>query len=433
MEWYVVSLLAFGALVFLLALEMPIAAALGILGLAGLFMTEGGSAALQMFAVTLYTKANGVILATIPLFMFMGEVLFVGNIGSDLFNVAEKWVGRLSGGLASAGVAACAMFGAICGSALAATATIGTVAVPEMTKRGYNRGLATGSIAAAGALAPIIPPSILLIVYCVVTEQSIGQLFMASFIPGFVVAAAMIIQITIRVKMNPSIAPLAPRSTWKEKIVSLRVIWAPLVLMVAVLGTIYLGIATATEAAAVGAFASVVIIIALGRLTWAGLRQSMLNTVKSSCMILFILVGAQLFTYWLTLLGIPEQFAKEVIGLEVSRWWVMVLINIMMIILGMFLDAISIIMITMPFIFPIVVALGFSPIWFGPLLMINYALGAITPPVGLNLYMIKSVCPDVPIREIIAGSLHFLIAETIALIIVAAVPQLALWLPGMMK
>jgi len=432
-EWYVVSLLVFGALVFLLAFEMPIAAALGILGLAGLFMTEGVSAALQMFAVTLYTKANGVVLATIPLFMFMGEVLFVGNIGSDLFDVAEKWVGRLHGGLASAGVAACAMFGAICGSALAATATIGTVAVPEMTKRGYNRGLATGSIAAAGALAPIIPPSILLIVYCVVTEQSVGQLFMASFIPGFVVAAAMIIQITIRVKMNPSIAPLAPRFTWKERIVSLRVIWAPLILMIAVLGTIYLGIATATEAAAVGAFVSVVIVIILKRMTWTKLRQSMLNTVKSSCMILFILVGAQLFTYWLTLLGIPEQFAKEVIGLEISRWWVMVIINIMMITLGMFLDAISIIMITMPFIFPIVIALGFSPIWFGPLLMINYALGAITPPVGLNLYMIKSVCPDVPIREIITGSLHFLIAETIALIIVAAVPQLALWLPGMMK
>jgi len=433
MEWHVVGLILFVGVFFLLAIGMPVAFMLGILGLGGLLILQGPSVALNLLGGSSYRMAENFILTAVPLFIFMGEMLFVSGIGANLYDMASKWLGRLPGGLAIAGIGATAIFGAMSGASTAATATMGPLTVPEMIKRGYDERLAAGTICAAASLDPIIPPSIILVVYAIAAEQSVGQLFMACFIPGFMLGGIMALEVVLWVFIKPEHAPKMPGSTWKEKFSSIPGTWPTLVLVFLVLATIYLGVATATEAAALGAFGSLLIAFYSKRLTWGVLKKTLLNTMVTTSMIMFIIICSSLFSHLLTLQHITYNIADYIIEIKMSPWVFMAVIQLLYIFLGCFIDCISIILITTPLVVPIVIKLGFDPVWFGAVLMVNFATAVITPPFALNLYVMKRVVPELSLKVITIGSLPFLIADVIGLILVIIFPQIALWLPSMMS
>lgn len=432
MEWYILAIILSGGMLVLLSTGMPIALVLGLLGLGGLCIFEGQEVALKLLGILGYRVGANFLLTSIPLFVFMGEMLFVSGIGSNLFNTASKWLGRLPGGLAVGSIAATSIFGAMSGASTAAVATMGPLCVPEMLKRGYNAKLAAGTVAAAGALDPIIPPSILLVVYAVCTEQSIGRLFLACFLPGFMLAGVMSALVIVWVKLRPDHAPPVSSFTWKEKFSALPGTWPSLVLIFLVLATIYLGVATATEAAALGAFGSFWIALYSKRLSWRILSKALMNTMTTTCMIMFIIICSSLFSVLLTTQKVTANFADAVVGLVLSRWVLLAVIQLVYIFLGCFIDAISIILITSPIVMPIIIELGFDPIWYGAVLMVNLATAVITPPFALNLYVMKKVVPEISLREVTLGTLPFLIADVIGLIIVIVFPPLSLWLPSIM-
>ena len=334
--------------------------------------------------------------------------------------------------MAIAGIGATAIFGAMSGASTAATATMAPITVPEMVKRGYDKRLAAGTICAAASLDPIIPPSIILVVYAIATEQSIGQLFMACFIPGFMLAGVMALLVVVWVRIWPDHAPQTVKVSWKERFASVPGTWPTLILVFLVLVTIYLGIATATEAAALGAFGSLVIAFHSKRLTWDILIKALMNTMTTTCMIMFIIICSTLFSVLLVTEGITSHFAAFVVELPIGRWTLMAAIMLLYIFMGCFIDVISVILITSPIRVPIITGLGFDPMWFGAVLMVNFATAVITPPFALNIYVMKRVVPELSLQEITVGTLPFLIADIIGLIIVIAFPQLSLWLPNMM-
>jgi tripartite ATP-independent transporter DctM subunit len=302
-----------------------------------------------------------------------------------------------------------------------------------MLKRGYDERLATGPVTAAAALAPIIPPSIALILYAVVTEQSVGDLFMAGFVPGFMLAGIMAIQIFIMVKRHRERAPAAPVPTWRERMVSLGKVWPAVLLIMIVLGTIYLGVCTATEAAALGAFGSLCIFMGMGRLGFRELLSPARRAMATSCMIFMIIIGAYIFGGLLAIDRIPHELASWVASLPVSRWFIMAGIQAMFFVLGFFLDVATLIVIVVPIIFPITQALGFDPVWLGIVLHINFAIAVITPPMALNLYVMSGIMKGVvSFENIVRGTMPFIISEAIALVVVMAFPSIALWLPNAM-
>ena len=433
MEWYLIATILFTLMLILLATGMPISLVLGILGIGGLVILEGPEMALSLIGTNSYRISANFVLTSIPLFVFMGEMLFVSGIGANLFDMASKWLGRLPGGLAVGSIAATSIFGAMSGASTAAVATMGPLCVPEMLKRGYDKRLATGTVAAAGALDPIIPPSIILVVYAICTEQSIGKLFLACFLPGFLLAIIMAGLVIVWVLWKPRHAPMIEKCSWKEKFSSIPGTWPALILIFLVLATIYLGVATATEAAALGAFGSFLIALFSKRISFHILSRALMNTLSTTCMIMFIVICSSLFSNLLTTQQITANFAIFVGGIQLSRWIVMIIIQLLYIFLGCFIDCISIILITSPIIMPLIIKLGFDPVWFGAVLMVNFATAVITPPFALNLYVMNKVVPEVSLKDVTLGALPFLIADIIGLALVIIFPQIALWLPSMMS
>ena len=433
MEWWMLGLLLMISLLLLLAIGMPIGFSLGFLSSCGIvFFLDIKQ--LYLLGQTAYTTPYNFVLVAVPLFIFMAEVLAAGKMSSDLFEAATNWLGRLPGGLASSSVCGCALFAALTGSSSANVAAMGTVCTPEMLKRGYDKRLATGSVAAAGALGILIPPSILMIFYGSLTDQSIAELFMAGVVPGVLIAVFFSIYITVLCKLNPNMAPFSDREVpWRRKFQSTIRIWWVLILLLVMLGGIYTGVCTPTEAAGLGATGSVVLAFAHRTLTWEKLKIAALRTVKVTCMVLFIMIGAMIFGYFLTHLGIPQQLVAWVGKLPVSRWVIMIAINILFIGLGCVLDAASIVMVTIPILYPITVSLGFDPVWFGVVATVNMEMGMITPPMGLNLFVMKGIVPpDVSIEDIIKGIAPFLLIQLFVLALVLAFPRLILWLPSTM-
>jgi len=421
-------------LFILLAIGVPIFASLGLAGTVGILLLKGPDG-LQAIPTVMYDRLRSFVLVAVPLFILMGQVIFFSGMGKDLYTLGSRWLSRLPGGLAMGSVAACTIFGAMCGVSVAGAATIGSFAIPEMLQRGYDKRLATGSVAAAGALALLIPPSVGFIIYGEIADVSVGMLFIGGIVPGIVLAMMMCMYIGLRAWLNPKIAPPAKEIvTWKLRLESIRKVWPGLLLIFVVLGTIYLGVATPTQAAAIGFLASLFIAHfvyrSLNRRTFVNVARS---TMLTTGMILIIFVSAMFFGYVLTLLKLPDHIMEFIGATGWPAWLTLTVIMGMIILLGCFVDAVSVITIGAPLLLPTIEMLGYSPLWFGIVMGITLEMAVITPPVGLNLYTIKGIAPpEVSLNDIIMGALPFVAVEVVCLALFVAFPALALWLPQTM-
>lgn len=422
------------ALVFLLLfLGMHIAYAMMFVGFVGVTYLASFEAALPMTARTVYEVSAYFPYTVIPLFIVMGGFAGSSGMTMELYNAFDKWLRRLPGGLGVATIGACAGFAAVSGSSVATAATMGTVALPEMERFKYHPRLATGSIAAGGTLGFLIPPSIGFIVYGMLTEQSIGKLLVAGIIPGLTLAMAYVMIIIIMVKLNPALAPASPESvTWHEKFSSLMGVWEPLAVFLLVMGGIYGGFFTPTEAGAIGATVLFIIALIKKKLNWQNLTSALQEAVRISVMVLFLVAGANVFSYFLALSTIPMQVAEWAASLEVSPYLIHTIVIVIYLFLGCFLDAISMMVLTMPVIYPVILALGFDPIWFGVIAVLMMEAGLITPPMGLNIFTVAGVAKDTPVETIFRGVAPFLFAIFAVVVLITLFPKLALFLPGMM-
>jgi tripartite ATP-independent transporter DctM subunit len=428
-----VGILGSALLVFFLFIGMPIAFVMMFVGFLGIGYLTSFKAALPVVANTVYETASYYPYTIIPLFILMGG--FAGNAGitRELYETFDKWFRRLPGGLGIATIAACAFFAALSGSSVAAAAAMGTIAIPEMRRFNYAPKLATGVVAAGGTLSFLIPPSLGFVVYGMLTEQSIGKLLISGIFPGILLSLAFIAIIIFQVKMDPSLAPSTHGEvSFKEKVLAFSGIWETMLVFLLVMGGIYLGFINPTEAGAIGATALFVIILLKKRLTLRNLSSSLLEAVRISVLVLFLVAGANVFSYFLALSTIPMAVSNWMTGLEVSRYVILTIIVFLYLILGCFLDAISMMVLTLPVIFPVISALGFDPIWFGVICVIMMEAGLITPPVGLNVYTLAGVTKDVPMQTIFRGAVPFLIPMIAVVIIITIFPEIVLLLPSLM-
>ena len=416
-------------IIFLLVIGMPVAFTLSVAGILGIIQFVDVSF-LSQVPVIAYQTLDSYVLTSVPLYILMSQIMLTGRVGSGLFELGSKWMGHLPGGLGIATIFACAIFAAISGSSVATAVTIGAMAIPEMLKRGYDRKLVVGSVAAGGTLGILIPPSIPMILYGTITDESVGKLFMSGVVPGALLTVLFICYIVFASWDKPR----EPRSSHAEKMKSLREnIWG-LFLPVIIIGGIYTGIFTPTEAAAVGTVYALAITFFVYRsVTIQDMPAILRATIKTSCMIFSIMIGAMLFGYILTILQVPQALMRLVTEGDLNRWIVMLGINIMLLILGCVLETVSIILITLPMLYPIIKALGFDPIWFNVVLLINMELALITPPVGMNLFVIKGISEDSSIQDIIAGAAPFAAIMVFEILLLCFVPEIATWLPSVLK
>ena len=423
--------MAFLSLLLFSGMEVGIALALtGFLGMA--FLTSRSSG-LTLLATVPYSAIASYDLSIIPLFIMMGMFAFYSGLGKDIYWTMYKWLGRMPGGLAMASVGACAGFAAISGSSLATSATMGTVALPEMKRYNYSNRLATGCIAAGGTIGILIPPSVILVLYGIITEQSIGELFLAGFIPGILQALFYMITISILCKRNPALGPPGPKATFSERIRSLKGSWGILVLFVVVMGGIYTGICSPTEAAGIGAFGTFLFTLLRRKLSWTTFYDSIMESGKTACMIFLIMIGAQIFGYFLSVTRLPFNLAGFVTGLHLNRYLILLIIILVYFFLGCMMDAIAMILITVPIFFPVVTALGFDPIWFGIIIVKMAEIGGLSPPLGMNVFVMKGVAKDVPLKDIFHGIIPFLISDICHVSLLIALPQIALFLPSLLR
>ncbi len=432
MEWWALLSLIFAALLVLIMIGIPVAFSLGILSLA-LVLIFLGPNQLIVFSTTAFGQIDNFALVAIPLFIFMAEVILHSGVSTDAFDMLSKWTSRLPGGLAVAAQLTCTLFASVCGASTATAAAVGSIAVPEMMDRGYDKRLTCGSIAAGGALGALIPPSIYMIIYGTLVEESIGQLFMGGVIPGLMLSGLFIAFIVVRCSFRPDLAPLAQDVSWADRWRSLYKVWAILFLAVAMLAAIYFGIATPSEIAGVGCFLALLIGFAYRRLTWTALKGAFLSTCRITCFIGWILVAATVFGYILSFLQLPQQLSEWLVAQSASPYLVIVGINILLIFLGCIMDPAGILLVTIPILVPVIKALGFDPVWFGVMFVVNMELAQITPPLGLNLFIIKSIAPpDVTLKDILIGAWPFMILDLVGLVLVIIFPQIILWLPSTM-
>lgn len=434
MDTNLILTIVFSLLFLLMALGSPIFLSLGLSGLFGIYLTTGIRGFFQLPA-SIFAQLDSFTLVAIPLFILMGEIIFITGIGEDIYNAFSKWLYRIPGGLAIASIYSCALFGAMSGVSIAGVATIGTMAVPEMLKRNYDKRLAAGSITAAGALAVLIPPSISFILYGAISGESVGKLFIGGIVPGVILATMMAAYVWIKVLRNPALAPMESKKiTFREKMATLKRLWPILFLIFAVLGTIYTGIATPTEAGAIGVVGAFLIALIYGKLKWNEFSTSLSKATHITVVILIILASAFAFSQFLNLVRLPELVAIWLTGLHLHRIIVMLIIMAVLIVLGCLIDGASLIIVTTPILLPTIKALGFDPLWYGILLVLNVEIAVITPPVGLNLYTMKSIVGDkISLGEIIRGTAPYILVDVLALLLFLFWPEFALWLPGMMK
>jgi tripartite ATP-independent transporter DctM subunit len=416
-------------LLALLLAGMPIGVALGLVGLVGLTLTLGLEPALIKSAVLLFETMTRYELGTLPLFMLMAHLCFAAEASRDFFDVAARFLGHRRGGLAIASVAGCAGFGSINGSSLATTATIGLVALPEMRRRGYSDALATGSVAAGGTLGQMIPPSGALIVFGIIAEQSIGALFTAAIVPGLTQMLSYFLVIALLVRWRPALAPRLPRAPWSERWRGLRRVIDISLLVVVVTGGIALGWVTPSEAAAVGAAGALLICALRRRLNVSSLRLALQDTLKTGGLIYLVIIGALVFAAFISVTGLTEAIGSAIAGLGFGPVGTMLLVALFLLVVGSVLDGLALMLLTTPILLPLVVGLGLSPIWFGIFLVRAMEIGFVHPPIGMNLYVIQGVAPDVPLGRVFKGVLPFLTADLLHLVLLVVFPVIALGLP----
>ncbi len=417
-------------LLVLLFTSMPVAFALISAGLIGFSLIVSPSAALSMVVADLYDTFSSYSLSVIPLFVFMGQVAFHAGISRRLFKAAYTWIGHLPGGLAMATVGACAGFGAICGSGPATAATMASVALPEMRRYGYSDELSSGTVASGGGLGMLIPPSVVFIVYALMTEQSIGDLFLAGIVPGAMIALLFCGSIYVRCSLNKELGPPGPRMGWAARFKSLGNVVETVILFVVVIGGMFIGLFTPIEAAAIGAAGSLVVAMVKRKLTLPMLKQILLETVRTSSMVFFIVAAAVVFGRFLAVSQIPFYLANWFTQLPLPGWGVMFLIILFFLVAGCFIDALALILLTIPIFYPVILELGFNPIWFGVMVVVITQMGVITPPVGVNAYVVSGIERDIPLQSIFRGALPFLLMLVVAAVILVFIPGLTLLLSG---
>ena len=428
----VITVIGFVALFALMLLRVPVGMAMGLVGVSGFAYLVNGDAALKIVGHTSMRTVTDYTFGVIPMFLLMGAFVSNSGMSRELFRAANAFVGHFRGGLGIATIAACAGFAAISGSSVATAATFATVAYPEMRRYNYPQSFATGVIAAGGTLGAMLPPSTVLAVYGIITEQDIGKLFIAGIIPGLLAATMDMLTVVVIGRLRPDFLPAAPRHTWKERLTGLRDIWAMLLLFVFVIGGLYGGLFTPTEAGGVGATGALLIGVARGRLTRSEIRRSLLQAVRTAAAVLTVLIGALLFGYFLTVTQTPQKVTAFLTALGLGRYGVLALIMLMYLVLGCLMDSLAMIILTIPIIFPVILQLGFDPIWFGVIIVMTVELELIHPPVGMNVFVIKSVVQEVSFSTIFRGVLPFIVTDLVRLVILIAFPILALWLPSHM-
>ena len=433
MELAIVGLIGIAVLLFVMFfLGMPVSFAMAVVGFFGFAHVVSFHAALNMVSADLWVTFSKYGLTVIPLFIFMGYLAFNAGIAERLYDAAYKWVGHWRGGLAIATIAADELFAAICGSNTATAATMGAVALPQMEKYNYDTRLSTGTVVTGGTLGTVMPPSVVLIIIGLQTEQSIVKLFLAGIIPAVVLGLLFVVTILLLCRLYPEFGPAGPRTSFREKMKSLRGVIEALAIFILVIGGLYVGLFTPTEAGAVGVFFTLLVTISIGRMSWRGLLDSIHATLKISSMVLMLVAGAIIFGRFLAITRLPFMVADFAAGLPVSRYVILGLVLVIYLVGGCFMDSLGFLVLTIPIFFPLGVALGFDPIWYSILLTMVTTMGAITPPVGVNIYVVKALAPDVALGTIFKSVSFFLLACIVSMIILILFPQLVLFLPNAM-
>ncbi|VTU23396.1 TRAP transporter large permease [Variovorax sp. PBL-E5] len=427
-----IAVLGFVVLFALMLLRVPVGMAMGLVGVTGYAWIVGPGPALKLVGQTSMRTVTDYTFGVIPMFMLMGSLVSVSGVSRELFKAANSMIGHLRGGLGVATVLACGGFAAICGSSVATAATFSAVAYPEMRRFNYPQSFSTGVIAAGGTLGAILPPSTVLAVYAILTQQDIGKLFMAGIVPGILAMAMYVMTIALIVRLRPAWLPRGELKPWRERLADLKNVWAPLVLFVFVIGGLYGGFFTPTEAGGVGASGAFILGVLRRKLDGPKIREALLSATRTAAAVFTVLIGALLFGYFLTITQSPQRLTEFLTGLGIGRYGVLALIMLMYLVLGCLMDAMAMIILTVPIIYPVIVHLGFDPIWFGVIIVMTVELGLIHPPVGMNVFVIKSVVKDVSFTTIFKGVLPFILTDILRLVILIAFPIIALWLPTKM-
>ena len=431
----IVGIIGILLLLALIALRIPIAYSMLLVGFLGFSYLVSPQAALNMVTTELFSNFSSYTLSVIPMFVWMGFIAYYSGVGTGLYTLIYRLIGHRPGGLAIATQGACAIFGAICGSNTATAATMGAIALPEMRKYKYDDSLSTASVAAAGALGILIPPSVIFIVYGAATEQSIGKLFISGIIPGILLMVLYILTIFILVKINPEIAPAGQKFTFKEKVQALKGgLFEIIITFIISLGGLFAGYFSATEAGAIGAGSILFITLLRRQLKWDGFIKSLKDTTRTSAMIMLLVAGAMVFGRFVAVSRLPFEMANWAADLNLPPFMIMAVILIIYLILGCFIDALALVLLTVPIFYPVVTdVLGYNPIWFGVITVLVVAMGVITPPVGMNVFIIKGVAKDVPLETIFKGVWPFIIAIFACIALLIIFPQIATFLPNMLK
>lgn len=419
----------------LVALRMPISIAMALAGFAGFSFMVSPEASFNMVAKELYANFSSYSLSVIPMFVWMGFLAYYSGIGTSLYVFAYKMIGHYPGGLAIATQLACAVFGAICGSNTATAATMGAITLPEMRKYQYDISMSTASVAAGGVLGVLIPPSVIFIVYGMATEQSVGKLFMAGILPGILLTLLYIATIYILTLRKPELGPAGPKSSWQERLTALRGGLGEVLFVFALsIGGLFAGWFTATEAGAVGAAGVLAVSLLEKRLSWEDFKKSLYDTTRTSAMIMFMVAGAVILGRFMAVSRVPFELANWAGALDLPAYAIMAIILLIYFILGCLIDALALVLLTIPIFYPVAVTtLGYDPIWFGVIIVLVVAMGVITPPVGMNVYVIKGIAPDVPLEVIFKGIWPFLLAIIVCVLILMFFPQIATFLPGIVS
>lgn len=428
----IVAVIGFIALFVLMLLRVPVGMAMGLVGVTGYSYLVGAGPALKLVGQTSMRTVTDYTFGVIPMFMLMGAFVSISGVSKELFRAANAFIGHLRGGLGVATVVACGGFAAICGSSVATAATFAGVAYPEMRRYGYPQSFSTGVIAAGGTLGAMLPPSTVLAVYAILTQQDIGKLFMAGVLPGLLAISMYVLTIILIVTFKPDMLPAGEAKPWRERVLAIKDVWAPLALFIFVIGGLYGGLFTPTEAGGMGATGAFILGVVRRKLNRAQIREALLQATRTAAAVFTVLIGALLFGYFLTITQTPQKVTEFLTSLGVGRYGVLALIMLMYLVLGCLMDAMAMIILTVPIIFPVIMHLGFDPIWFGIIIVMTVELGLIHPPVGMNVFVIKSVVKDVSFTTIFKGVLPFVATDLLRLVILIAFPIIALWLPGRM-
>ena len=428
----VVGFIGIIVLILVFFSRMPVAYVMTMIGYLGFSYLVSGHAGLKLLSRDFFEVYSSYGLTIIPLFIFMGQIAFNAGISSRLYDSAYKFVGFFRGGLAVATVSACTAFGAVCGSSPATAATMATVGLPEMKRYGYGQELASGSVASGGGLGMLMPPSVVLIVYGILTEQSIGELFVAGIVPAVFITFWFALAVVVFCFIKPEQGPAGKRFSWSERFRSLGETAETVVVFLMVMGGLFTGVFTPTEAGAVGAMSVLLLALVRRRMTWAAFVKSVYETLRTSCMVLLLVAGAVIFGHFLAVTRIPFNVAQWVAQLQISPHWVVALIILVYLIGGCFIDALALIMLTIPIFYPIIIDLGYDPIWFGVIIVLVTQMGVITPPVGINVYVVNGIDKEIPLESIFVGAFPFLIALILGTGFLVVFPDIVTWLPRLM-